>query len=400
MATKVSTQKELHDLMRLIVQAQDGDFSDFNEGSMLDILSGAYTTGMNELSELIISEFKKTYFETSHGPEVTGNVDDLQNLAVDHYSDTFKRPKANESTGTATFSRPTVGAGDVSILKDTVIKTEKDASGQEVLFKTISDVLLVGLTIDVGIIADLAGSDGNVDPAKIIVIDTALTDSTVTVTNVDKMAGGSNEETDAEYRETIRFLIQSLAGATKSAIEGIILSVAGVSIATLIEKERIVIDYDIALDQILAGASFFRIPYPVAYIADENGESSQALIDSVIAAIKTVRACGVKIEVLGATAVPLSWDAAYTLNAGGPNFAELQTDFSKITDSMADHINSLDISDSFIRTDANEYILSIWGPAGTNDLTSFNTNSPVSNISVNATEKIIPNVMSINGVVA
>lgn len=123
------------------------------------------------------------------------------------------------------------------------------------------------------------------------------------------------------------------------------------------------------------------------------------MIDEVIETLRGTRACGVKIEVLGALAVSLSWDAAYTLNLSGPNFSELQSDFSKITDSMADFIRDLDIGESFNRVDANNYILSIWGPSGTGDIDSFNTNSPVANVSVDANQKIIPATMSINGTV-
>lgn len=398
MAQEVSSAQELYNIFKDEVEAYDGDFTDFEEGSMLDILAGASSIAGNELSELIISEFKKTYFETAHGPEVTGSVDDLQNLAVDHFGDRFKRPEANKATGSVTFSRPNTDEGNVTISAGTVVKTEKDSQGQEIFFETTEEVVLTGLSVDAQIIAQVAGSDGNVDPNKIIVIETALTDSSIVVTNSQKLAGGDDAQDDAEYRETIRNLIQSLAGATKSAIEGIILGVSGVSILTLIEEERIVIDYDIANSQPLAGASYFRIPYPKAYIADENGQSSQALIDEVLEALESVRACGVKIEVAGAVPINLSWDASFILDAGGPNFSELQSSFVKITDSMNDYLKALDIGESFNKQLANEYILSIWGPDGTGDLVSFNTNSPVANVSVNENEKILPNVMSINGV--
>jgi len=398
MATKISSVQELYDIIKSEIESLDGDYSDFNEGSMLDILSGAFSTGNNEIAELIVSEFKKTYFGTSHGVEITGDIDDLENLAVDRYGDNFKRPKANESTGKVTFSRPNNGAGNVTIAIGTVIKTEKDLSGQEIFFETIAEVILTGLSIVADIIAQVPGADGNVDPGKIKVIETTLTDSSVTVTNLLKLAGGENAEADAEYRETIRNLIQSLAGATKEAVKGIILAVPGVAVATLLEIERAVIDYDIASNQILAGASFFRIPYPVAYIADINGNSSSALIQSVEDAIFNVRGCGVNIEILGGTAIALAWDASFTLNAGGPNFAELQNNFSKITDSMKAYIDSLDIGSQFVKEDATNEIFAIWGPSGTNDLTAFTTNSPISNVFVQPTEKIVPGIMSINGV--
>jgi len=398
LATKVSTQSELYELIKSIVEAGAGDLTDFSDGSMHDILAGAFTTGMNEISELIISEFKKTYFETSHGIEITGDVDDLQNLAIDHYGDDFKRPEANQATGSVDFTRPTSGAGNVIIAAGTVVKTEKDVSGQEILFSTDEEVTLTGLTISANITATVAGVAGNVDPCKIIVIETTLTDPTVTVSNPAKLAGGTDEQDDAEYRETIRNLIKSLAGATKAAVEGAILSVSGVNFVTLVEKERVVIDYDIAGDQIEPGAAFFRIPYPFAYIADENGQSSQSLIDDVNEALETVRACGVGIDVQGASAVLLSWDAAWSLNAGGPNFATLQSDPMLILDTMKEYIDSLDIREGFSLSDANDYIFAIWGPSGTNDVTSFNTNTPVSNVEVQSTEKLVPNVMSNNGV--
>lgn len=399
MTTRVYTQQEIYNIIKTAIEIRDSDYSDFNDGSMLDILSGAFSIGANEVLELIISEFKKTYFETSHGPEVTGDVDDLQNLAVDRYGDDFKRPSAVKSSTEVTFSRPNTDEGNVNIPSGTVVKTEKDSSGEEVLFVTTEEVDLIGLTISASVEASVAGASGNVQALKINVIDSPLTDSSVVVSNPATAAGGANAQDDATYRETIRNLIQTLEGATKSAVEGAILSLASVSIATLIERERIVIDYDIAGEQILAGSSFFRIPYPVAYVADENGASSQAMIDEVIETLKGVRACGVKIEVLGALAVSLNWDAAYTLNLSGPNFTELQSDFSKITDTMADYIRNLDIGDSFIRTEANNYILSIWGPSGTGDIDSFNTNSPVANVSVDSNQKIIPAIMSINGTV-
>lgn len=397
MATSALTQSQAYDIIKSVIESEDGDFSDFNEGSMLDIISGAMSTASNEIMELVISEFKKTYFETAHGPEVTGSVDDLQNLAVDHYSETFKRPEASKSSGSVTFSRPNADAGNVDIPQDTVVKTEKDSEGQEILFKTKEQVTMTGLSISVEVEASVAGKSGNVESSKIVVIDSNLTDSSITVSNPFKMAGGAETQSDAEYRETIRNLIKSLAGATKAAIEGIVKSVPSVSIATLIERERVVIDYDIANSQPVSGASFFRIPYPVIYVADSSGSSSQSMIDAVVEAVRPVRACGVRIEVLGAIAIPLSWDASYILNASGPNFSELQNDFSKITDSMSDFINSIDIGGQFSITEANAYILSIWGPSGTGDIDAFNTNSPVTPVAVNANEKIIPNVMSING---
>jgi hypothetical protein len=396
MSTRILTPSELLQIFADEVKSRDPELSDFNEGSLLDIIGGALATAANENQELTISEFKKTFFETAHGPEITGSTDDLQRLAIDHYGDDFARPQANPATVDLTFSRANTDAGNVLIPTGTVVKTEKDANGDEILFQTIEDVLLTGLTISAQAQCEIAGTIGNVNAGAISVVDSTLTDSSVTVTNPASGAGGENAESDADYRETIRSRVKALAGATKAAIEGAILAVSGVSIVTLIERERIVIDYDTGNDSILAGAQSFRIPYPIAYIADENGQSSEALIDSVLEALEPVRACGVAVDVQGATAIALSWDGSFVLNAGGPNFATLQSDSKLITDAMADYLRNLPIGTGFNRDDANNYILGLYGPSGTNDLVSFNTNSPVSSVTIQPTEKLIPDSMTID----
>lgn len=396
MTTELKSQSELYDIIKDEIIAQNGDLSDFSVGSMLDVISGAFSISLNEITELIVSEFSKTFFDTAHGISVTGNTDDLNRLAVDHFGDRFKRPIAVESTGSVTFTRLNTDAGDVVLAIGTVIKTTKDSNGEEIRFKTTEAKTLTGLTIDATIEAFVGGADGNTDIGEVKVIETSLTDSSVTVSNSAKLAGGANEQTDPEYRETIRNLIQSLAGATKAAIEGAILAVPGVSIATLLEENQPVINYDIGGGQIEAGASFFRIPNPIAYIADVNGSFSQALIDSVEQAIFPVKACGVNIQIRGAVAVLLSVDMSITLNGGGPNFSELSQDPQKIIDSMEEYMKALSIGVGFTKNDAKTAMLDIWGSGGTNDLSNLTINSPVGDVAILSNQKIIPDGVTIS----
>jgi hypothetical protein len=389
MTTTVLTQQEIYDIYKDEVTGQAPEFTDFSVGAIHDIIAGALSIAVNEVTELIISEFMKTFFSLAEG-------DDLDKLAVDHFGDTFARPAATLATGIATFSRPNTDAGDVSILAGTIIKTKKNASGEEIRFQTDSDIVLTGTSISVTITAMLPGVSGNVNATNINTIETALTDASVTVNNSADMAGGKEKLNDEEYREFIKAKILSLAGATEAAILGAALSVSGVAFARAITLERVVIDYDIANDQILPGATFFRIPYPVLYIADAGGNSSPALIESVLQAINLVKALGVKIEVRGAVSVDLNWTASLTLNGGGPNYAELSTDLTKITESMSVYINEqLAVGQGFNRASANAYILSVWGASGTNDLTSFSTSVPSGDVSIQANEKLIAGTMDI-----
>jgi len=390
MTTTVLTQQQFYDIYKDEVMGQAPEFTDFSAGSIHDIIAGALSIAVNEVTELIISEFSKTFFDLAEG-------DDLDKLAVDHFGDTFARPLATFATGVIKFSRPTNTFGAVTILVGTIVKTKKNASGEEVRFSTNAEVTLSNLEVSANITCLEAGVKGNVNEDNITVLETALTDASITVNNDADMAGGKERLTDAEYREFLRAKILSLAGATEAAIVGAALSVAGVAFAKPTTIERVVIDYDIGNEEILSGATFFRIPYPVLYIADADGNSSPGLIESVRQAILLVRALGVKIDIQGAVAVPFNWTGSLTLNGSGPNYAELSTDLSKIIDSMKFYIDSeLGIGASFNRTSANAYIMSIWGPSGTNDLTSFSTSIPSGNVSIASNEKLISGTVEID----
>ncbi len=397
MATRTQSSEEFLEIYTNEVIAEAGDLTDFSEGSIHDIIGGAFTLCLNEISELTVSEFRKLFFSTASGPEVTQGADDLQTLAVDRFGDNFARPGASNSTVNLTFSRPNTDNGNVIIPLGTIVKTEKDLDGNEISFETLEEVTLSGLTVTVSARSTTAGPLTNVDPGLIVVIESALTDSSVVVSNTAKAAGGGAAESDAEYRETIRSLIDALAGATKAAIKGALLAVPEISFVTLLEVNMPVIEYDIANSQIKSGASFFRIPFPVTYIADQNGSSSQALIDLAQAAIADVKACGVSINILGATSQAFSWNASITLKPTGPNYTELSQDPQKIIDTMIEYIDSgIDISSGFIRSQANAHVLNIWGPNGTNDLESFITNLPSGDVVGAPGVKLISDVVGIN----
>jgi hypothetical protein len=383
---------ELYDLFIDEFQSQAPEVTDTEEGSILDVISGVTALAVDEVQTLVSSEFAKTFFDTANGPEVTGGPDDLEKLAVDHFGSAFARPAATLATGTVTFSRPTSGAGNITIPAGTIVKTAPNANGDAQRFETVAAVTITGLTINASVRALVAGTDGNVQSGTVIFVETTLLDSTIIVTNAASFTGGEEEQSDSEYRETIRLLIQSLAGATKGAIEAKALTVAGVEKATAVEFLQYVIEWDIA-NSVTIG-DYFGIPRARVYIADANGVASGALILDVEAAIEFVRACGVRVDVLAAVAVSLNWVASLSLNPSGPNFATLQTDTTMIVDDMIGYIQDLAIGDDFDRGLARLYIMNRWGPSGTNDLTDFVTSTPTGNVTYAANEKAIPGTVS------
>jgi len=392
---EVLTQQELYDIAVAELEARDSELTDTSEGSMIDIIFGVASVVTAQMSRITVSEFSKTFFDSANGPEVTGGSDDLEALAVDHFGDSFARPEAQKATGVVTFSRPNTDAGDVTIPAGTEVGTDQDSNGERQIFVTTSEVVMDGTTKDAQVEAQVAGVAGNVLADKVINVISTLTDSSVVVTNDEAMSGGTAEETDAQYRETIRNLLQSLKGATLSAIESTALAVPGVQYATAVEIDVPVIEYDIGGGDIAAGAEYFRIPYAYVYIADANGESSDALIETAQEAVDSVRAAGVKVQVLGATAIDLNWTVSITLNPSGPNFATLSDDATQIEDSMRAYIANLSNGTDFVRSTAEAAILAIWGPAGTDDITAISTSVPVGSVDVDVNEKLVPGTMEV-----
>lgn len=388
MATQVPSQQELYDLFKNEVQSRQPLLTDFEEGSKLDSIGGGLSTAGAEIVKSIVDFFAKTYFATANGPEVTGGPDDLEFLAVDHFGDTFARPAASPAIGNVTFSRPNTDAGNVVIPAGTIVKTPKDANGESQRFATESLVTLTGLSIQASVEAVEAGIEGNILGNVLTVIESALTDPSVVVTNPLAFSGGEAVATDAEYREFIRRKIETLRGATKAAIEASALNVPGIETATAIESLQTVIEWDIGGSMTVG--DYFTIPRARLYVADVNGTASQPLLDAVIEAILFVRAFGVRIDVYAATPLPVDWSASIVLNPGGPNFATLSVDPTAIVETMEQYIRDLPIGTGFDRGLAKLDIMAIWGPSGTNDLTDFNTSVPVGNISATATQKLLP----------
>lgn len=387
------SQAELYQDYITELQSVAPGLTDVNEGSINDILAGVASTAVAEIQQTVIDEFKKTFFSTADGPEVTGGPDDLERLAVDHFGESFRRPSATKSTGTVTFSRPTSGAGNVTIPVGTVVKTEQNSAGKSVRFETTAAVTMTGLSINASVRAIVAGTEGNVQASKVTVIESSLTDSSVVVTNASAFAGGAPAEADAQYRETIRDLIEAIRGATVAAIVAKAKTVAGVEKATGKEFKEYVKVWDVAND--VPVGDYFAINRAKLYVADANGTASDALLDDVAEAISSVRAAGVRVDVLAAEAFELDWNATISLNPTGPNYAELSVDPQPIIDEMTTYLQDLDVGEDFDRAAARAYILSKWGPAGTDDLTDFVTNSPSGNVDINEVQKIIPGTLEV-----
>lgn len=391
----IKSQQEMYQDFIIELESLETQITDQSEGSNVDIIGGVVSTAVSELAQIVQDEFRKTFFDTAHGPEVTGGPDDLETLAVDHFGDGFKRPRAQKASGIVTFTRPNTDKGDVQIPVGTIVKTPKTSAGNSVSFEVISAVTLVGLSINASVKALVTGPSGDANPGTITVLESSLSDTSVQVTNAQALVGGKTAENDAEYRKTIKRLLETLKGATIQAIESKSATVPGVVFVKAIEALQHVIEWDIALSQPIG--NYFSLPRPKVYVSDANGNASALLLSMVKAAIMSVRAAGVRVDVVGAVPVTINWGAELVLNPAGPNYAVLQNDLTMIKDVMSKYIQDLPIGSSFFRNLANTYILSKFGPGGSNDITSFVTGNPTADIALNPNQKPLPGVVTING---
>lgn len=389
-----STQ-ELHDLFVTEFGAQAPEITDYNEGSNVDVAAGVTALAASEVLKTVVDKFRKTFFATSFGPEVTGGPDDLQTLALDHFGERFRRPESTRAIGVVTFSRPNAEAGSCEIPGGTIVKTAKSAGGTSVSFETIATVTLVGLTINASVRAVLTGPSGNVNPSTVTIIEDALTDPSVVVNNATSFTGGALAQNDAEYNVTIKNLLETLKGATIAAIEAKAKTVAGVVHCKAIEALQTVIEWDVAEQESIGG--HFSLPRPKVYVADVNGDANQALLESVFNALQEVRAAGVRVEVLGAIPVEFDWSAELTLNPDGGNYATLQLSLALIKEEMTKYIQNSVVGASFNRVAANNYILSKFGPSGTNDLATFVTTVPTANVVFSENQKMVVGEILVNG---
>lgn len=392
----IKTQQELLEEFFEEVEDRRDDMTDTIEGSNLDLIGGVTSLGVQESLTNSVNQFAKTFIDTAHGPEVTGGPDDLQRLFVDHFGEQFSRPGPSKAVGTVLFERPTADAGDVTILAGTVVKTELNGAGEAQRFATLSTVVMTGTEIEASVEAIVAGPDGNVDTEEVSIIETALTDPTVTVTNEEEFAGGNDTLNDAQYRTYGRNLLKTLGGGKLDAIVAAALTVPGVVFASGFEFIKTVREYNPATG--VSSGAHFKISYPVLYIGDINNNASSVLIQNVIDKINGVRAGGVDVRVIGYTAVPVNWQMEITLNPSGPNYdsaLNLSEDPQPIVDSMIQYLQDLDVDEDFDISDAEDYIMGLWGPTGSDDITAVNTTSPVGDVAINSTQKAVPGTVGV-----
>jgi len=223
----------------------------------------------------------------------------LDRWVADRYSPYLARKTASPALVTLSFSRPSAGAGAITLPAGTVCRT---SSG--VRFETLAAVAFGALAV--GPItsearAVEAGTTGNVAAQTINAFQVPPADASIVVTNYEPAAGGDFTESDDALRARARAFFGAARRGILTAIEQGALAVPGIRQAT---AEEVLNSLGVP-----SGLVFL-------YVADANGQSNLELSAAVLASLLDYRACGIIVNVYGAVPVYQSIALALSYQAG------------------------------------------------------------------------------------
>ena len=223
----------------------------------------------------------------------------------------LKRNSALNASGIVTFSVDEAKESDIGISSGTIVGT----ADESILFKTSEDaVLYAGETsVDVPVVAQEAGSDGNVSGGTITKLVTSMSEID-SITNASALTGGGDAETDAKLR-TRAMTMKPTAKGTVSALESGLLALDGVMDVNVVE------DTDThTVDITIAG-----------------GDS-----DEVSAVIEDTRPCGIPVTWGYATGIAIDVTVTVVGTAGATE-AAVQ---AQVTDAISNWISEKVIGES------------------------------------------------------
>jgi uncharacterized phage protein gp47/JayE len=189
--------------------------SDVEVGGILHNFAMAFARECDDMSFQTVNLQRLWDIDTAAG-------EDLDKRGADCNPDEIERQGSTKATGQVEFSR-SGAVGTISIPSGSIVRVP----GGEPEFKTTAaGQILNGFTSsgNIAIEALEAGADGNADAATITQMD-AIT-GVETVSNPAATTGGTDEESDAEYRSSIKSYIRSLGRGTKQALEWAVLDVS------------------------------------------------------------------------------------------------------------------------------------------------------------------------------
>lgn len=273
----------------------------------------------------------------------------LSTIQEDIYA--FARKAGTKATTTVVFTRSGT-TGTVTIPLGTRVGT---ASGLQFV-TTAAGSITPGNTSSspVPVEAELVGTVYNVASASItVMVDTI--DEVNTVTNANAATGGTNEESDYEYKKRFQLYVEGLGRSNIAGLETGALSVNGITSATAQELFPPVSNVNVRLyidDGSVSGVTAQQIADVQAVIDGDGTEANPGY-----------RAAGVNVVVLGPSIVTQNVVATITLISDAPlDQTQVETDINTV---LTNYINNLGVGVDIIK---NELIAAIMGVYGVVDV--------------------------------
>jgi uncharacterized phage protein gp47/JayE len=309
--------------MAAAVQAAATQLLDLTVGSTLRaILEATASVGL-WMQWLILQVLQMTRAATSSGPDLDSWMADFSLI----------RLPASPASGAVTFSRfntsvpalvpvgalvrTTDGTQTFSVTEDSTDSAWNQAQNGYVIGIGIS-------AIQVPVVAQTAGTGGNVQVGSITVLASALS-GVDSVLNATAFVNGINAESDAAFRLRFQSFMASLSRATLLAVGSAVSSVQqGLS-------------YTIQENQNPSGA--FQLGNFVIVVDDGSGYPSTPLLSSIQGAVETIRPVGSTFAVFAPTVTQVN--VSLTISTVSSSSASLLA--PQIISAIGDYVNALPV---------------------------------------------------------
>lgn len=289
--------------------AKQNKITDFNEGSIIHTILDT----VSRLAERMYVAIRQGYNE-------------LLNL-IPYSIFGFERKNGLCASGKVTFKRTAVLSAQSIIPKGT-----KVSGGGGAFTTTEAAIIPSGGTESeaVEVVSEKAGRAYNVAAEAINTIDSAVPSDVIEVTNPHALSGGTDQETDAEYKERFRTYINGLSGTNSHAIKSAALSVnavRSVSVKNHKPPHKNLYNMSIYVDDGSGGATEETIEQVSRIIEGDDTEENPGHL-----------APGINIRVLAPTAIPVDIEMSVSVH-------QIDSDQARedIRSVVSGYINSLTI---------------------------------------------------------
>lgn len=314
--------------------------------------------------EAIMTEMDITNYNImqSYGSKI---IDDATGDEIDAIGTIFglTRNPATSAVGIVTFTTTEASVSDIYIQYNQIVSTQQNANGDvyEAMVTDLNAKLPAGELSTTANISMLEPGSVYIPANTLIIMNTSIIGIT-NVTNTSIISGGTDEETDDEFRTRIKNALFALGKGTIKSLENSVKGIDGVADAVVLDMNDGVGTADVVV--------VTKILPPSSAI--------QSIISLVVAETKSA---GIKINIVYPTIIYI--DVTVTTTGG---------DNSVVGKAIYDYTNSLGIADTFIIRQMENAVLTALGDA-TVDIVTV---APTANVNITGTQAIKSGTITVN----